>query len=239
MRLAAHRGGVVDSSHPENSAASIQAAISRGYWMIEVDVRSTLDGEPILQHDATFERYFGDPRRPDEMTWAEVQKLRSSPGNRAPLHFEEMCALAAGKLRLMLDLKGTDFPKPYLQRIEYTMRRHGLLEGSCTLGGGAVKEHFAGKILLSTGRAQLREAVARGEEVSSRNFLFELGSVMDEEAVMLCRKHGVICMAAINTFRYQMAKVDHWEGAASDIRRLRELGVRYFQIDSIYDKFLV
>lgn len=137
----------------------------------------------------------------------------------------------------MLDLKGAAFPQRYLQRIEETMRRHGLLEGSCTLGGGAVKEHFAGKILLSAGRQQLREAAARKEAVSQRYFLFELGSVMDNEAVSLCATHGVICMAAINTFRYEMAKVDHWEGAAEDIRRLRALGVRHFQIDSIYDRF--
>ncbi|MCW5966500.1 MAG: glycerophosphodiester phosphodiesterase family protein [Bryobacterales bacterium] len=237
--LAAHRGGVVDETHPENSIASVLAAISRNYWMIEVDVRATRDGEPILQHDATFERYFGDPRRPEAMSWAEVRQLRSTPGNRAPLHFDEMCALAEGKLRLMLDLKGTEFPKLYLQRIEDTMRRHGLLEGACTLGGGMVKEHFAGKILLSTGRKQLREEATRKKDVAHRYFLFELGSVMDSEAVSLCAAHGVMCMAAINTFRYEMAKVDHWEGAANDIRRLRALGVRHFQIDSIYDRFFV
>ncbi len=237
--LAAHRGGVVDEAHAENSAASIQAAIARGYSMIEVDVRATRDGEPILQHDATFQRYFGDPRRPEEMLWTEVQRLRSTPGDRAPLHFEEMCALAQGKLRLMLDMKGNNFPKPYLQRIEDTMRKHGLLEGSCTLGGGAVKDHFAGKILLSIGPHALQEAAARGESVASRYFLFALGSVMDKSAIALCRQHGVMCMAAINTFRYEMAKVDHWQGAESDIRRLRALGVRHFQIDSIYDKFLL
>ncbi|MCU0227546.1 MAG: hypothetical protein MUF01_07885 [Bryobacterales bacterium] len=237
--LAAHRGGVVDPQHPENSAASIRAAIARGYWMIEVDVRATRDGEPILQHDPTFQRYYGDPRRPEEMTWAEVQRLRSNPGDRAPLHFDEMCSLAEGKLRLMLDMKGADFPKPYLQRIEDTMRRHRLLEGSCTLGGGAVKEHFAGKILLSMGRDAIRDAAARGEAVASRYFLFELGSVMDEAAVALCRQHGVVCMAAINTFRYEMAKVDHWQGAESDIRRLLAMGVRHFQVDSMYDRFLL
>lgn len=96
--LAAHRGGVVDEAHPENSIASVQAAISRNYWMIEVDVRATRDGEPILHHDSTFDRYFGDARRPEDMTWAEVRQLRSTPGNRAPLHFDEMCALVEGKL---------------------------------------------------------------------------------------------------------------------------------------------
>jgi glycerophosphoryl diester phosphodiesterase len=236
--LAAHRGGIVDEQHPENSEASIRSAIDSGYWMIEVDVRATRDGEPILQHDPTFQRYFDDPRRPEDMSLAEVQRLRSTPGNRAPIHFDEMCAMAEGKLRLMLDLKGQDFPKPYLQRIEDAMRRHGLLEGSCTLGGGTVKQHFDGKVLLSAGREALRQSVAKGDSVASRYFLFELGSVMDQEAVTLCQQHGVLCMAAINTFRYEMAKVDHWQGAQADIERLLALGVRHFQIDSIYDKFV-
>ena len=229
----------MDEAHPENSAASIQAAIDRGYQMIEVDVRATKDGEPILQHDETFARYFGDSRRPEAMTWAEVHQLRSTPGNRAPLHFDEMCGIAQGKLRLMLDMKGSSFPKAYLQRIEDTMHQHKLLEGSCTLGGEAVKAHFAGKILLSAGRRQLREAVARGEAVTNKYFLFELGSVLDAEAVQMCKELGVICMAAVNTFRYEMAGADHYASAERDIRRLRSLGIRYFQIDSIYDSFLL
>ncbi len=53
MRLIAHRGGVVDAERPENSAEAITAAIERGYWMIEVDVRRTKDGEPVLHHDST------------------------------------------------------------------------------------------------------------------------------------------------------------------------------------------
>jgi hypothetical protein len=47
-RLIAHRGGIVDESHAENSPGSIEAAIKRGYWMLEVDIRRTRDGEPIL-----------------------------------------------------------------------------------------------------------------------------------------------------------------------------------------------
>jgi glycerophosphoryl diester phosphodiesterase len=62
LRLIAHRGGIVDDIHAENSRGSIEEAIKRGYWMIEVDVRATLDGEPVLQHDATLERFYGASR---------------------------------------------------------------------------------------------------------------------------------------------------------------------------------
>src|SRR5262249_23480542 len=61
-KLIAHRGGIVDDQHPENSPGSLQTAIARGYWMVEVDIRRTKDGEAVLQHDANFQRFYGDPR---------------------------------------------------------------------------------------------------------------------------------------------------------------------------------
>jgi glycerophosphoryl diester phosphodiesterase len=54
IHLIAHRGGIVDDTHPENSPASVEAAIQRGYWMLEVDIRRTRDGRAVVQHDANF-----------------------------------------------------------------------------------------------------------------------------------------------------------------------------------------
>jgi hypothetical protein len=46
-------------------------------------------------------------------------------------------------------------------------------------------------------------------------------------------------VAAINTFRYTMAKRDEWKGAEEDATRMKQLGVTYFQIDSMYEKLFV
>src|SRR5688572_25789169 len=100
IHLIAHRGGVVDAGRPENSAAAITAAIGRRYWMIEVDVRRTRDGEPVLNHDATLQRYYGDARRPEELTWSELKALRANPGGGSPVHFEQACAMCKGRMRL-------------------------------------------------------------------------------------------------------------------------------------------
>lgn len=237
VNLIAHRGGVVDEHRPENSRAAIEAAIEQGYWMIEVDVWRTRNGLPILQHDATFSRYYGDPRRVDEMNWDEIRALRTKPGNLAPIDFEQACALAAGKLRLMLDVKGGKHPDDFYAQIEESLTRHNLLRSAYTLGADRMKPRFWGKLRMSTNRQGLREAVARGEEVDQHYFLFELGSILDAETLALCSEHRVTPVAAINKFRYEMAKVDHWQGAGADIRRLLALGVRHFQIDSIYAKF--
>ncbi len=66
-------------------------------------------------------------------------------------------------------------------------------------------------------------------------YLFELVSDLDEESVALCRKAGITAVAAINTFRYTMAKRDDIAGAREDAERMKKLGVTHFQIDSVYE----
>ncbi|BDC52233.1 hypothetical protein F183_A45480 [Bryobacterales bacterium F-183] len=235
-KLIAHRGGIVDDQHPENSPGSLEAAISRGYWMVEVDIRRTKDGEPILQHDADFRRFYGNPGKVEEMTWAEVSALRGTPGNSKPIHFRDACAMCEGRIRMMLDIKGTEWPDSFYNGLADSLRKHQLLATAFLLGGGSRPARIFGhECFQSSNRKSLAEAVARGEDVANRRFLFELASELDEEALALCRKHGVTPVAAINTFRYTMAKRDEWKGPEEDAARLKKLGVLHYQIDSRYD----
>jgi len=239
MHLIAHRGGVVDHGRPENSPAAIQAAIDQKYWMLEVDIRRTQDGEPILQHDSTFAKYYNDPRRPEQMPWAEIRKLRASPGNAAPLHFEEACRICGQTgMRLMLDLKGS-WDRPFYQRLLRMIEAAKIPQPIYSLGGPRVKPLFDGKVMVSVSRQSLREAADKGDNVSRDYFLFELGSDLKQESYDLCRQLKVVPVAAINTFRYTMAKRDEWEGPKEDIAALRKLGVAHYQIDSRYGPLLL
>lgn len=234
--LIAHRGGIVDDQHAENSPGSIQAAIERGYWMIEVDIRRTKDGEPILQHDANFQRFYGDPRTVEEMSWGEIGRLTAQPGGTHPIHFRDVCRMCRGKLRLMLDIKGNDFPADFYQKIRALLLEHDLLRTAYLLGGGSRAAQLIGPgCFRSSNRKSLRAAVERGEEVKRNYFLFELASDLNQESFDLCRQHGVTPVAAINSFRYTEAKRDEWQGAVEDAARVKALGVRHFQIDSRYD----
>lgn len=235
-RLIAHRGGIVDDAHAENSPGSIDEAISRGYWMIEVDIRRTKDGEPVLQHDATFERFYGDSRAVDQLTWAEVRQLRSKPGDTSPIHFRDLCRMCKGRIRLMLDIKGDLWPDEFYSGLAQTLAENNLLKSAYLLGGDRLKRHFRGKCVLSCNRKSLAEAVQHGEEAVGRQyFLFELGSVLNEESMALCRRHNVTPVAAINTFRYTEAKRDETKGAEEDVAHLKKLGVIHYQIDSRYE----
>jgi glycerophosphoryl diester phosphodiesterase len=236
-RLIAHRGGIVDEQHSENSPGSLQTAIERGYWMIEVDIRRTRDGEPILQHDPDFRRYYNDPHKVEDLTWAEVGRLRAQPGGNVPIHFRDVCRMCEGKVRLMLDIKGNDWPEEFYITLRKLLEQHNLLRNAYALGGGGANgaKHLTPHCYRSVNRKSLREAIDRQEDVAARYFLFELASDLNEESFELCRKSKVTAVAAINTFRYTMARRDEQKGPEEDAARLKKLGVRHYQIDSRYD----
>lgn len=236
-KLIAHRGGIVDTQYAENSPGSIQAAIDRGYWMIEVDIRRTKDGEPVIHHDPDFKRFYGNPGKVADLTWKEIGALRSTPGGTSPLHFQEVCRMCEGKIRLMLDIKGNDYPEDFYISLRKLLEKHNLLRDAYSLSGGGefARKHIFPHCYLSADRKRLKDAIAAGEDVRSRRFLFELASVLDEEALELAKKNQVVAVAGINTFRYTMANRDEEQGPAEDAARLKKLGVTHYQIDSRYD----
>ena len=103
IRMIAHRGGVVSDAVIENNVTAIEEAVRRGYWMVEVDVRQSLDNVPIVHHDADFKRYYGDARKVAKLTWSQISKLRATPGNERPLTFDEYLSAVDGRMRIMLD----------------------------------------------------------------------------------------------------------------------------------------
>jgi glycerophosphoryl diester phosphodiesterase len=62
-------------THPENSLAGIAAALAEGVDGIEIDVRASADGVPLLLHDATLARTHRDPRALATLTAAEARAL--------------------------------------------------------------------------------------------------------------------------------------------------------------------
>ncbi|MFJ8777126.1 glycerophosphodiester phosphodiesterase [Streptomyces microflavus] len=86
----------------ENTLPSIRSALDRGADAVEIDVRVTRDGVPVLLHDATLERLWGHDRRVDRLTHQEVLELT---GGGVPTLAEALDA--AGEHRVMVDLPGS------------------------------------------------------------------------------------------------------------------------------------
>ncbi len=232
-KLIAHRGGVVEGQYPENSAASVQEAINRGYWMIEVDIRETKDGVAIAQHDADFQRFYSHPGKASEMTWEEIKKLRTSNDER-PLLFEELVALCQGKLFLMLDTKAPHSPG-FCEQIERILEKYGLLSSAYVIGTAESRKYFKGKAKAGANREHIKQAMQEGENVQELYFLFEHGNELDKTTVAWAQKAGVTIVPSVNTFHYKTE--DPMEGAKEDIAWLKKAGVTEFQIDSEYDRW--
>ncbi|MFJ2218156.1 glycerophosphodiester phosphodiesterase [Streptomyces sp. NPDC101062] len=59
----------------ENTLSSVRSARQRGADAVEVDVRLTRDGVPVLLHDASLARLWGHERRLAEVTYDELCEL--------------------------------------------------------------------------------------------------------------------------------------------------------------------
>ena len=97
-----HRGEPVD--HVENTLESITAAFAAGADMVEIDVRLTADGVPVLLHDADLRRIWGVEQSLDRMSAAEVTRLRGPKGVRVPTLVDVVELLSGTDRQLMVDL---------------------------------------------------------------------------------------------------------------------------------------
>lgn len=71
MLIIGHRGA--KGLAPENTLASLQAALDARVNMIEVDVRVTADGTPVLHHDGIMKANDGKRYRIDKTNFTDLQ----------------------------------------------------------------------------------------------------------------------------------------------------------------------
>jgi glycerophosphoryl diester phosphodiesterase len=86
----------------ENTIDSLRSALAQGADAVEVDVRLTKDGVPVLLHDRTLKRLW-EYERP--LSALSADELRGLTGGGVPTLAEALAA--AGGSRIMLDLPGT------------------------------------------------------------------------------------------------------------------------------------
>lgn len=75
-----HRGA--SGRLPENTLAAFRGAIDDGADGIELDVRLSRDGVPVVIHDATLRRTTGSAARVSDLTAVELSKLTAVPPRR-------------------------------------------------------------------------------------------------------------------------------------------------------------
>lgn len=134
VMVASHRGE--HNHNPENSIASIQAAIDMGVDIVEIDVRETKDGYIVLMHDETIDRTTNGTGLVSHMTLAELKKyrLKMPDGSLSDLQvptLKEAMLLAKGKCLINLDKS-----EPLLEECSRVLDETGTAGQAILKGGG-------------------------------------------------------------------------------------------------------
>lgn len=112
--IVAHRGA---SGHePENTLRAVRRAIEVGADAVEVDVRLSKDGIPVVIHDESVDRTTNGQGKVRDMTAAELRELDAGKGERIPL-LEEVLDEVKGRVALFLELKEPEAIVPALRLV--------------------------------------------------------------------------------------------------------------------------
>ncbi len=110
MRIIAHRGA--SARAPENTLAAFRLALRAGVGMIELDVRLTSDGVPVVIHDATLSRTTDGEGRVAERKLADLRGLSAGAwfgeefrDERIP-SLEEVFRLVGRRAEINVEIKG-------------------------------------------------------------------------------------------------------------------------------------
>ena len=114
VQLFAHRAGAHEQD--ENTLQAFQNTYNKGLRGFETDIRMTKDGELVIFHDASLERITGQQGIIEEMTAAELRKIKTKKGN--PLLFlDELLDFLTDKPGVYLELEMKTNPTAYPQEL--------------------------------------------------------------------------------------------------------------------------
>ncbi|MGI9290250.1 MAG: glycerophosphodiester phosphodiesterase [Gammaproteobacteria bacterium] len=109
IKVIAHRGDA--KALPENTLISFQAAIDKGMDFLELDIKLTKDGVPVVLHDASVERTTDGVGNVASLTFKELQQLDAgswfSPeyaGQQVP-SLQQVIDLAIDRTCVYIDMK--------------------------------------------------------------------------------------------------------------------------------------
>jgi glycerophosphoryl diester phosphodiesterase len=105
-RPIAHRGlHDAAAGRIENTPSAFRAAIDAGYG-IECDLQISADGEAMVHHDDALGRLTDGAGRLDSMTAAALRRIAFKATADHMLTLGELCDLVAGRVTLLIELKG-------------------------------------------------------------------------------------------------------------------------------------
>ena len=123
-RVIAHRG--FSGAAPENTIASVRAAINVGADMAEIDVTLTSDGYIVVIHDETLDRTTDGSGEVFQFTLAELQELdagswfdRSFAGEPIPT-LDQVLDEVEGRILLNVEIKSEAVDRGIVDKVAYS-----------------------------------------------------------------------------------------------------------------------
>jgi glycerophosphoryl diester phosphodiesterase len=247
LLIIAHRGGVVDSLHSENSIKALEEAIVRGYTHVEVDARITADGHVVCYHDDQLMEGTGIQEKISELPVDAVTQIILTGSKETIPTFEEYCSRAAGRIGIMVDLKGCGdrYIERYAQEIEAGLKKYGLLESALILINKEPKEnqdkiikHFIGKAKISWRKSlvETQKAAREDPDFVKKYYIFNHGADFTSKDVKGFQQLGLKVVVSINTGHYETG--DPQQQGEQHVQQMLKYEVNGLQIDSCYDRVL-
>lgn len=126
-----HRGDHV--IYPENTLAAYAEAIKNEADYVEIDLRTTRDGQLVSMHDATVNRMTEGKGNVSDLTLDEIEQLHIKSRDsidktvyRVPT-FEEILKLCRDKIYIYIDYKRADVATAYAMLKKYGMEKQVLV----------------------------------------------------------------------------------------------------------------
>ncbi len=110
-----HRGAA--GLAPENTVRAIEEGIRARADIVEVDIRLTSDGKPVVFHDPDLSRLAGIDKRISETTYRWLRENIRIGGEPIPL-LDEILETARGKAGLFIEIKEPEATRVVLETVE-------------------------------------------------------------------------------------------------------------------------
>lgn len=216
VMITAHRGASHEA--PENTRVAIALAIAEGADYVEIDVRRTADGVPVLMHDRALFRTTGIPADINNVTYAELVSFDAGREFAETFTGETVPNLRAiledygSKIKFNIELKDVE-DKGLAEAVVALVEAYGL-EERCVISSGSY--------------AQLERVKKTNEKIKTGYILSMVyGEIFGYEAAdFFSVRSGYVTERMIKQAHRRGKEVHAWTvNEASELEKLKEMGV--------------
>jgi glycerophosphoryl diester phosphodiesterase len=214
MLLYGHRGDSV--SAPENSLLAFELAIEAGVYGIELDVRASADGIPVVIHDRGLERTTSGRGNVDELAFKQIREAKTADGQSVP-SLDEALDEIRDRAHLDLEIKQPGIEHVVLDALAHHPEVSWIISSFDWNVLRTIKERSPGAELWPLSTATSRSVIDAARMLGSQTIAVNHRGIAEESA-------HLVAGAGLRIFAWTINDPD-------EARRLQSLGVYAFCTD--------